>query len=204
MNELDTAGTLIRTAREVFAQQGFAGSSVREITAAAGANLGAITYHFGSKQALYEAVLEDTVTPFRRRLAAAAAIDGAALDRIERFLRESLDHMAEHPDLPRLLLQQLAAGPPLPSTVESTMRANVGTLAGLIRDGQRDGTIRDGDPRLMAFSVGGQPIMLALLRDALSQSVGLDQDDPTTRARLAEGVIRFVRAGLALPGDAAA
>ncbi len=84
------------------------------------------------------------------------------------------------------------------------MRANIGTLAKLIRDGQREGTIRDGDPRLMAFSVGGQPIMLALLRDALSQSVGLDQDDPTTRARLAESVVRFVRAGLALKGSATA
>ncbi|MEE8117800.1 MAG: TetR/AcrR family transcriptional regulator [Gemmatimonadales bacterium] len=204
MNESTTAGALIRTAREVFAQQGFAGSSVREITAAAGANLGAITYHFGSKQALYEAVLEDTVTPFRRRLAAAAETGGEALDRIEGFLREALDHMAEHPALPRLLQQQLAAGPPLPPTVKSTMRANIGTLAKLIRDGQREGTIRDGDPRLMAFSVGGQPIMLALLRDALSQSVGLDQDDPTTRARLAESVVRFVRAGLALKGSATA
>ena len=204
MNESTTAGILIRTAREIFAQQGFAGSSVREITTAASANLGAITYHFGSKQALYDAVLEDTVTPFRQRLAAAAATSGAALDRIERFLREALDHMAEHPDLPRLLQQQLATGPPLPPTIESTMRTNIGTLAGLIRDGQRDGTIRDGDPRLMAFSVGGQPIMLALLRDALSQSVGLDQDDPTTRAHLAESVIRFVRAGLVLQGGATA
>jgi hypothetical protein len=84
------------------------------------------------------------------------------------------------------------------------MRANIGTLAALIRDGQREGTIRDGDPRLMAFSVGGQPILLALLRDALAQSVGLDQDDPTTRTHLADSVIRFVRGGLAPHVDPAA
>ncbi len=205
MNEyLPTADSLVRAARQIFARQGFAGSSVRSITAAAGVNLGAITYHFGSKQALYNAVLSQTLAPFRERLAAAAATRGSALDRIERFLRAAFDHMAEHPDLPRLLLQQLATGQQLPLAVESTMRANIGVLAGLIRDGQLEGSITTGDPRLLAFSVGGQPVLLALLRDALSQAVALDQSDSGTRRSLVDSVVRFTQAGLANHGESAA
>ncbi len=205
MNEyLPTADSLVRAARQIFARQGFAGSSVRSITAAAGVNLGAITYHFGSKQALYNAVLSQTLTPFRERLAAAAATRGSALDRIEWFLRAAFDHMTKHPDLPRLLLQQLATGQQLPLAVESTMRANIGVLAGLIRDGQLEGSITTGDPRLLAFSVGGQPILLALLRDALSQAVALDQSDPGTRRSLVDSVVRFTQAGLANHGESAA
>ncbi len=201
---IQTADNLVRAARQIFAQQGFAGSSVRSITAAAGVNLGAITYHFGSKQALYNAVLSQTLAPFRERLAAAAASGGSALDRIERFLRAAFDHLAEHPDLPRLLLQHLATGQHLPLAVESTMRANIGVLAGLIRDGQLDGSISTGDPRHLALSVGGQPILLALLRDALSQAVALDQGDAGTRRSLVDSVVRFTHAGLANSGDSAA
>ncbi len=84
------------------------------------------------------------------------------------------------------------------------MRANIGVLAGLIRDGQLDGSITTGDPRLMAFSVGGQPILLALLRDALSQAVALDQSDAGTRRSLVDSVVRFTQAGLANHGDSAA
>ena len=44
---------LIEAARQQFARVGFDAASVRDITARAHANLGAITYHFGSKEALY-------------------------------------------------------------------------------------------------------------------------------------------------------
>ncbi len=49
---------LVEAARQLFASAGYDATSVRDITARAHANLGAITYHFGSKQALYHAVIE--------------------------------------------------------------------------------------------------------------------------------------------------
>jgi AcrR family transcriptional regulator len=41
---------------QLFAEQGFHAVSVRAIVAAADVNLGAINYHFGSKQALFEEI----------------------------------------------------------------------------------------------------------------------------------------------------
>jgi AcrR family transcriptional regulator len=57
MKEMTTAETLVETARAVFARYGYDGASVRAITAEAGANLAAITYHFGSKRELYDRVV---------------------------------------------------------------------------------------------------------------------------------------------------
>ncbi|WP_323135376.1 helix-turn-helix domain-containing protein, partial [Dyella silvatica] len=48
-------------AEVLFAQHGFDGASLRQLTAAAGVNLAAVNYHFGSKDRLIEEV-------FRRRL----------------------------------------------------------------------------------------------------------------------------------------
>jgi AcrR family transcriptional regulator len=51
-----TRERLLDVAERVFAERGFAGASVREITDAAGANLAAINYHFHSKENLYSEV----------------------------------------------------------------------------------------------------------------------------------------------------
>jgi AcrR family transcriptional regulator len=187
---------LLAAAKQIFAERGFDGSSVRDITAEAGANLGAVTYHFGSKEALYHAVLERALLPFRTKLAETAATPGTPLDRTEAVLRAVFQHLADHPDIPKFIVRQLAAGGEIPAVIRTTMQANIGLMAQLIREGQSDGTIRDGDPQLMALSVGGQPIFLALVGHALRQAVSLDPDDPATREALTESVVRFVRRGL--------
>ncbi|HUP51685.1 MAG TPA: helix-turn-helix domain-containing protein, partial [Longimicrobiales bacterium] len=79
-----TRADLLAAARRLFAQRGFDGTSVRAITREAGANLGAVTYHFGSKRALYAAVLEQGLRPIAQRVRAAAASEGTAMERMLR------------------------------------------------------------------------------------------------------------------------
>ncbi|HXW70335.1 MAG TPA: CerR family C-terminal domain-containing protein [Methylocella sp.] len=52
-----TRHALLDQAASVFAERGFEGASVREITSRAGANQAAINYHFGGKEGLYREVL---------------------------------------------------------------------------------------------------------------------------------------------------
>lgn len=56
-----TKQRILGAAEELFARHGFAGASLRRVTAAAKVNLAAVNYHFGSKENLIEEV-------FRRRL----------------------------------------------------------------------------------------------------------------------------------------
>lgn len=52
----DTRARLIEAGLDIFGRAGFEAASTRAIAAAAGANIAAINYHFGSKQGLYLAV----------------------------------------------------------------------------------------------------------------------------------------------------
>jgi len=72
----ETRTRILDAAEELFMQHGFGGTSMRMLTARAGVNLAAVNYHFGSKDALIEAV-------FHRRLDAINAARIAALDAIE-------------------------------------------------------------------------------------------------------------------------
>ncbi|MEH6650178.1 MAG: TetR/AcrR family transcriptional regulator [Motiliproteus sp.] len=61
-----TVQRILDTAVELFAQQGFEQVSVRDITTAAGVNLASVNYHFGSRDALVQAVAERYLTPLCR------------------------------------------------------------------------------------------------------------------------------------------
>ena len=85
----DTKQNLLEAAEELFADQGVHRASLRAITQAAGANLAAVHYHFGSKEELLKAVLARRLAPLnRRRLelldAVLAEHDPAPVDAIAR------------------------------------------------------------------------------------------------------------------------
>ena len=72
-----TRETILDMAERLFAENGVDGTSIRDITGAAGVNLGSINYHFGSKQDLVAEV-------FRRRLEPITQRQMAFLDEVER------------------------------------------------------------------------------------------------------------------------
>src|SRR5512145_3367892 len=72
----ETRTRILDAAEELFMLHGFEGTSMRLLTSKAEVNLAAVNYHFGSKDALIEAV-------FRRRLDPMNAARIAALERLE-------------------------------------------------------------------------------------------------------------------------
>ncbi|MDH5590915.1 MAG: TetR/AcrR family transcriptional regulator [Gemmatimonadota bacterium] len=192
----DTATALIEAGRFLFSRKGYDGASVRDITSTAGANLGAITYHFGSKRAFYEIVLTETLRPLVDRVGAAATGEGSALDRIEAVVDTFFDHLARYPELPRLLLQEVTAGRHPPAEVIRILQRNAAYLGGLVQEGQEDGSIRTGHPFLMAISVVSQPVYLSLIAPLVSEVAGVDLANPVVRGQVALHVKSFARAAL--------
>jgi len=65
-DETDTKERLLNAAEALFARHGCHATSVRAITHAAGANLAAVGYHFGSKEALIRGVIDRRLAPLNR------------------------------------------------------------------------------------------------------------------------------------------
>lgn len=62
----NTPERLLDAAEHLYAEQGVDATSLRAITAEAGANLAAVHYHFGSKEALTDAVFSRRLEPLNR------------------------------------------------------------------------------------------------------------------------------------------
>ncbi|WP_136063919.1 TetR/AcrR family transcriptional regulator [Modicisalibacter radicis] len=67
MAQTDTVTRILNTAEVLFAERGFAETSLRNITSKAKVNLAAVNYHFGSKKALIQAVFARYLDPFTER-----------------------------------------------------------------------------------------------------------------------------------------
>ena len=191
-----TRAELIAAGRRLFGQRGYDGASIRAITLDAGANLGAVTYHFGSKRGLYGAVLEQGLRPIAARVEEAVRSGGTALDRMLRVVEAYFEHFEQHPDLPHLLLQEVAAGKQPPAVVLEIVRGVKEAIAGLQVEGVADGSVRPGHPVLTALSVVSQPVYLALVAPLLRTVGPFDLADPATRRLALEHTVAFVRAGL--------
>lgn len=75
MSQPATKQRILSAAEHHFARDGYHATSLRSITATAKVNLAAVNYHFGSKEALLEAVIERRLNPLNeRRLAQLEAL----------------------------------------------------------------------------------------------------------------------------------
>jgi AcrR family transcriptional regulator len=198
MNESGTADLLLDAAEEAFAAGGYRGASVRQITGRAHANLGAVTYHFGSKAALFEAVVERAQSGLHDAIVAAAGVPGTPVERLQRVVRAHFGFLHDHPRLRRLILQVLLHDGDLPAAVRYLRRA-MGIVADVIAEGQKAGAFRDGDPTLLAISTMTQSVMFNLMRPMLKRGPGLDLDNAAVRRRVVDHALEFVRAGLVRP-----
>jgi AcrR family transcriptional regulator len=62
----DTKTRILDAAEELFTEHGFEATSLRQLTTAAGVNLAAVNYHFGSKEELFQAVLTRRLDPMNQ------------------------------------------------------------------------------------------------------------------------------------------
>ncbi|HEX4050931.1 MAG TPA: TetR/AcrR family transcriptional regulator [Steroidobacteraceae bacterium] len=120
-----TAVRLLDAAERLFGEHGYDGVGMRMLAQAARVNLGAATYHFGSKKALY-------VETFLRRFRSVSREQGQLLDAaqqaagrgaldleqiVEALIRPGFLAGLEHPAFNRLLARTLVAPPPFLRTL---------------------------------------------------------------------------------------
>ena len=197
MNEpVDTRESLIAVGRKLFAERGFRGTSVRAVTLAAEANLGAITYHFGSKEAFYHQVLHSALAEiFEGVTAGPGAVP--ALDRVDALVRTLFQGLKDCPEVGPMVLREISQPGQAPPPITAYIQKVNGVIASLVAEGQRDGTIVAGDPQLLTLSILAQPFHLMVVRMKMRYTIGLPAQEPAVFDRLVENATAFIRRGLA-------
>jgi len=180
---IDTATALMEATRICVARNGLAATTSRDITRQAGANLAAITYHFGSKDRLVgEALLEG----FRSWLAPTVAVlaeDGDPATRTVAAIQSLLATLEEHRGDAAAYLQALAHAPaadPLRQGIVELWSDLRGMLAADMRAVQDSGELGAWlDPEVMSA------VLVAVANGFVVQAI-VDPDGPGLSAMAAQ------------------
>lgn len=156
----DLRARLLQVARGLFARRGYGEVGIREIAAAAGVTPGMISYYFGDKQGLYEAMLADVFDGLLARMRELAAQPPAG-GPLESLIRLYISTIASQPWLPALMLREVLTG-------DSALRARfvrrfasrlAEVLPALVKAEMTSGRLRaDLDPKLAVLSLMGMSV----------------------------------------------
>src|SRR5258708_37715371 len=89
---------LIEIAYRLIAQKGLEGFRTRDVAEAAGIDTGTLHYHFPTKEALVQAVVEHLVEDFRTIRPAGSASPGNALDELRYEVFDVVSRVRESPE----------------------------------------------------------------------------------------------------------
>lgn len=157
----DTRAAILVAARELFATQGYAATSVRSVAASVGVDKGTVAHHFGSKEDLFVACLELPMDP--REVAqqvAGPGVEGMG----ERLLRTLLRVWGEEPG--RASLLALVRGIAEPEGQRLVREVFLGLLVrGLVQRVAAGGEVDQAERRVA--HVASQVIGLVMLRYVL-------------------------------------
>lgn len=166
---MSTKEKIIEKAGELFAARGYDGVSVRDIAAAAGVNVSAVSYHFGGKEELFREVIRDGLTGISERLEHIASGKTPVRRRAELMLEAFFTFLLENHSVSRIVFHEMAVGGRrLPEAAGDFWLKNSGLIRGMIRSGIDNGDIRPMDETLAFFSLVSLPIYLAFAQPVVA------------------------------------
>ena len=172
-----TRASILQTAAEVFAERGYAETTLSELIARSGLTKGAFYFHFTSKEQLALEVLEEKQRQWLEFVSQRALAKPVAIDQLRALGPALIKLHREDPSAysaPRLA-RDLARMPELGGIVRAQMRGWIDLVASIISRAQQDGDL---PPQLDATALA---TILVAATDGLKDLSGIL--DPPNRAK---------------------
>lgn len=139
-NDPDVKVRLLQAAKRLFATQGYDGTSVRQICEAAGANVALVSYYFGGKENMFQALF-DTYFP-NRELESHLQQHYEPVEGIKEIIRGVTLFRLKEPEMIALLQQEIALNSPRIAMIQNHAFPVWRQLRDLLREGREQGLFR--------------------------------------------------------------
>ncbi|PTL83817.1 TetR/AcrR family transcriptional regulator [Vitiosangium sp. GDMCC 1.1324] len=190
---------ILAAATREFADRGYSGATTAGIARLAGVTQPLVHHHFGSKQGLWNAVLDELFQEMRGVTEQALReVEGAdRITRLAHLLRAFVTFSGRRPELARLVrTESSAGGEPFESLYEKWLEGPMSFLQIELSAAAADGTIRPIDPRFAHFAIIGASTQAFAVPETARRAFGLDMKDERSIAHYADLVVDMVLRGL--------
>jgi AcrR family transcriptional regulator len=149
---------IINHAVELFAEKGFEGTSIRDLAARAGVNVAMVNYYFGSKEKLFESMVEERASYTRGLLDEIANnTDISDIEKMDRIIDSYIGKLFDNRKFHRVLHQEmmLSQRDTLQQAIVDILYPNSLIIKNVIEAGIKKGAFRKVDaPMVIATVIG--------------------------------------------------
>lgn len=169
---------ILECAEELFAENGYNGTSVRALAQKAGVNIAMISYYFGSKEELFANLVEYRVSVLRERIQGIQKVDASSMEKMERLIDVYVDRIFSQFRFHRILHRQISLQrrSELNELIIQVLMKNVDEVRKLINEGIESGEFRKIDADLLIVTLTGTVSQLTLSSALSSRIMGVETE----------------------------
>jgi TetR/AcrR family transcriptional regulator len=189
---------ILAAAEAMFARAGFAGTTMAAIAQASELPKANLHYYFGSKEAIYRAVLARILSDW---LAPADAIHSGADPRIaiEQYIRAKMALSRQRPDASKVFANELLHGAPVVKELLATeLRKLVKLKVAVLQEWMDQGRMAQMDGTHLFFTIWAATQTYADFDVQVSAVLGHNNLSPKAHARSTEHVVSLILRGCGL------
>jgi AcrR family transcriptional regulator len=183
----DKREAILKTALVLFTERGFFGTPTSLISKEAGVATGTLFFYFRTKEELIDALYRRVKEEAAEAMCKGLGKEKTAKAKLFRLGRNAVAWGTAHPDRMKFM-EQFAHSPFVSTSAQEEGMSRFLFLKDLIRDGIRDGSVRDYDPDLLLF-------MMASAFSGLIARVAAAGDEAEAEEIIRQG-LEFVWDGL--------
>ncbi|MEO7530270.1 MAG: TetR family transcriptional regulator [Sediminibacterium sp.] len=195
---------IMNAAIELFAEKGFEGSSIRDLAARADVNVAMVNYYFGSKDKLFEAIVEYKASFMRGKMDEIEAdTNMTEIEKIDLIIENYVAKILSNPSFHRILHQELLMGEreAMHENIVKIFVRNIKTLRNIIELGVKKKIFKKVDPELTMATLIGTINQVMLSKAMCSMLMNREASfDPYTdmafRARLIKHLKQIIHSYL--------
>ncbi|MGQ2984588.1 TetR family transcriptional regulator [Flavobacterium sp.] len=171
---------ILQAAEKLFAEEGFDGASIRNIAKEANVNIAMISYYFGSKEKLLEALIVHRISGMRMQLEHISHEDLSPLEKADRLIDLYISRINKNKCMYQILHFELSSrkrGVDM-NAFTDIKRANFEAFKKIIREGQDTGVfVKDVNVALIPPTILGTLVHFRMNRSFMAPLLGLDTDE---------------------------
>ncbi|MFI5134319.1 MAG: TetR family transcriptional regulator [Chitinophagales bacterium] len=173
----DKREQILEVAEDLFAQKGFEGTSVRELARKAKINVAMISYYFGSKERLFESLVEYRAGFMREKLQLINRDDAMdPMSKMERLIDFYVERITENNRFSRILHRELSLQQrsEMHNAIADILLRNAHEIKRIIHEGIRKKVFRDIDSEMLIATLMGTTMQATNSKEIVCKLTGAD------------------------------
>lgn len=187
-----TKRKIFQTAVELFAKKGYENTGIEEITAVAGFAKGSLYYHFGTKEDLFDMLLEEGFNLLNNSIEIKFRKCNNALDKLRAIMLVQIKVIIKYEDFITVIINNTLGENSRTKKCQTYLNEYINIVASVIKEGIDEGIFYNGDQEAIAYGIFGITFSSLLYRLKKERNLTVEDIYNGYEATIVRGLTRNI------------